>query len=139
MAGPDPGPEGWRRPERLGQEEMAVAEDGGVDDYIRSCPEAVRPVLEEIRQAVHRAVPGAGETMSYQMPTITLNGRSLVHFAAWKHHIGFYPLPTADGELASALAPYSTGKGTARFPLDQPVPTDLIERLAVRLAEQQGS
>ena len=110
-----------------------------VDDYIRSCPEPVRPVLEQIRQAMHRAVPDAEEKISYQMPTMILDGQSLVHFAAWKHHIGLYPLPAAEGELAADLAPYSTAKGTARFPLDRPVPYDLIERLTARLVDQRRS
>jgi uncharacterized protein YdhG (YjbR/CyaY superfamily) len=122
---------------------MIMVGPEGIDDYIRSCPEPVRPVLEGIRQALHRAVPNAEEKISYQMPTITLDGQSLVHFAAWKHHIGLYPLPNLDATgvagdtLAADLQPYDTAKGTARFPLDRPVPYELIERLAARLVEQR--
>ena len=77
------------------------------------------------------------------MPTLTLGGRSLVHVAAWKHHVGLYPLPAVDPAvdpgLARELAAYDTGRGTARFPLGQPVPAALIGRLGALLAEQQGS
>ncbi len=109
-----------------------------VEDYLSSFPEDVRTILEDVRQAIHRAVPGAGETISYQMPTVTLGGKSLVHFAAWKHHIGLYPLPATEGALAEELAPYDTGKGTARFPLQEPIPYDLIERLAALLVKQRA-
>jgi len=118
-----------------------VATARTVDEYISACPAEVQPVLQEllteIRRVIHEAVPGAGERIAYQMPTITLDGRSLVHFAAWKHHIGLYPLPTADDDLQAELAPYDAGKGTARFPLDQPVPYELIGRIAARLAQQR--
>jgi uncharacterized protein YdhG (YjbR/CyaY superfamily) len=109
-----------------------------VEDYIRSCPEPVQAILERIRSAVHDAVPGSAERISYAMPTITVDGQSLVHFAAWKRHIGLYPLPQVDEALARELAPYDTGKGTARFPLDRPVPYDLIARLGALLAEQRA-
>ena len=87
-----------------------------IDDYIRSQPPEVQELLNEIRRAIHDAVPGAGEQISYQMPTITLEGSSLVHFAAWKHHIGVYPLPEADNELAAELAPYDTRQGDGALP-----------------------
>ena len=109
-----------------------------VDDYIASCPDDVREILSRIRAKVRSVLPDAEERISYQMPTITLDGRALVHFAAWKHHIGLYPLPEADHELQAELAPYETGKGTARFPLNRPVPYDLIEQLVTRLADQRG-
>ena len=105
-----------------------------VDDYIAAAAVDVRPILEAIRRTMHEAVPGAGEAIKYDMPTLTLDGRSVVHVAAWKHHIGLYPLPDADPALAAELAPYDTGKGTARFPLDQPVPIELIGRVTAALA-----
>jgi len=108
-----------------------------IDDYISSFPEDVQAVLGEVRRAIRDAVPGAGETIKYQMPTITLDGRSVVHFAAWKHHIGLYPLPAVDGPLEQQIAPYDTGRGTARFRLDEPVPYDLIGRLAAMLVEHR--
>jgi len=108
-----------------------------IDEYISALPDDVATIVEKIRQAIRRAVPDAAERISYQMPTITLDGKSLVHFAAWKQHIGVYPLPTADDALAAELAPYDTGKGTARFPLDEPIPYDLIARVAVLLVVQR--
>jgi uncharacterized protein YdhG (YjbR/CyaY superfamily) len=109
-----------------------------VDDYVASCPDDVQEILSRIRATVRSVLPDAEERISYQMPTITLDGRALVHFAAWKHHIGLYPLPEVDHELQAELAPYETGKGTARFPLNRPVPYDLIEKLVTRLADQRG-
>lgn len=108
-----------------------------VDDYVNALPPEVRAILEEIRRSIRQAVPGAEETIKYQMPTITLNGKSIVHVAAWKHHIGLYPLPELDDALTREVAPYATGKGTARFPLDEPVPYALIGRLARLLADRQ--
>ncbi|MDQ4039849.1 MAG: DUF1801 domain-containing protein [Actinomycetota bacterium] len=108
-----------------------------IDEYISALPDDVAAIVEEIRRVIRAAVPDAGERISYQMPTMTLDGGSLVHFAAWKHHIGLYPLPAADDALTQDLAPYNTGKGTARFPLDQPIPYDLIARVAAQLVVQR--
>jgi len=72
------------------------------------------------------------------MPTVVLDGRSLVHYAAWKHHIGFYPLPASDGVLEQELAPYATAKGTGRFPIRDPMPLDLISRLVSLLVQQRA-
>jgi uncharacterized protein YdhG (YjbR/CyaY superfamily) len=82
-------------------------------------------------------VPAAGETISYQMPTITFNGRYLVYFAAWKHHLSLYPVPTADDAFEQELAPYRASKGTVKFPIGKPIPYDLIERLVALLLEQR--
>jgi uncharacterized protein YdhG (YjbR/CyaY superfamily) len=114
-----------------------AAKFASIDDYISSFPEDVQIILEEIRRTVRNAVPTAGETISYQMPTITLNGTSLVHFAAWKHHIGLYPIPTADEALERELAPYRATKDTVRLPLQQPIPYDLVERLVALLVTQR--
>jgi len=110
-----------------------------IDGYIATFPDGVAGALTEIREAVHRAVPGAGETIRYQMPTVTLDGSSLVHFAGWQHHIALYPLPDTDGELARDIAPYASGKGTVRIPLDQPMPVALVERLVAELVRQRRS
>jgi uncharacterized protein YdhG (YjbR/CyaY superfamily) len=109
-----------------------------IDDYIGSFPDDVQVVLEEIRRTLHRAVPAADEAISYQMPAVTLNGRYLAYFAGWKHHVSLYPLPEVDQALAQELAPYRAGKGTARFPIGQPVPYDLIGRLVALLVEQRS-
>ena len=108
-----------------------------VEEYIGSFPEDVQAVLREVRRRILSVVPGAGETVSYQMPAVTLNGRSLVQFAAWKHHISLYPVPDTDSAFAADLAPYLAGRGTLRFPLDQPIPGGLIERVVTLLAQQR--
>jgi len=104
-----------------------------VEEYVSSFPEHVQIILEEVRRTIRKAAPEADETISYQMPTLTLNGRSLVYFAAWKHHIGLYPIPTADEAFERELAPYRAAKNTVRFPLAEPIPYDLIERLVALL------
>jgi uncharacterized protein YdhG (YjbR/CyaY superfamily) len=112
-----------------------------IDDYIGSFPEDVQPILEKVRRTIRSAVPAPGETISYEIPTITLNGRNLVHFAAWKHHVGLYPIPQADEAFEQELAPYRTAKSTVRFPLREPIPYALIERLVafhVKLRTESG-
>jgi uncharacterized protein YdhG (YjbR/CyaY superfamily) len=108
-----------------------------IDDYISSLPEDVQIIVEEIRRTIHNAAPAAEETISYQMPTFTLNGENLVHFAAWKHHIGLYPIPEADEPLERELAPYRATKDTVRLPLEQPIPYGLIERLVTLLVTRR--
>ncbi|PBC41047.1 hypothetical protein CJ178_05055 [Rhodococcus sp. ACPA4] len=105
-----------------------------IDQYIASFPIDVQPVLESVRQTIHKAVPGAGETISYQMPTFTVDGKSLVHFAGWKHHISMYPLPEGDAEFEKAIDPYRSAKATAKFPLNKPIPLDLVARITELLA-----
>ena len=100
-----------------------------VDEYIASFPAEVREVLDEVRRTIHAAVPNADEKISYQMPTITLDGTSLLHFSAWKTHLAIYPVPPTDPALTKALTPYHSGKGTLKFPLNKPIPYDLITRL----------
>jgi len=109
-----------------------------VDEYIASCRDDVQEILGEIRRRLRGAVPDAGETISYGIPTMTLHGKHLVYFGAWKHHIAVYPVPAADQALEQEIAPYRAGKGTLRFPLRKPIPYDLIERLAALFAEQRG-
>jgi uncharacterized protein YdhG (YjbR/CyaY superfamily) len=108
-----------------------------VDEYIGSFPQDVQFALEEVRRTIHSAVPGAGETISYQIPTITVNGRYLVYFAGWKHHVSLYPLPEVDEAFAEELTPYRSGKGTVKFPLGEPIPHHIIERLVTLLGQQR--
>ena len=109
-----------------------------IDDYIRSRPAAVQGTLEQVRQAIRRAAPGASERISYQMPTMRLNGRELVYFAAWKRHIALYSLPAADPAFERQLAAYRGPKGTLAFPLAKPIPYGLIEHVVALRAQQQG-
>lgn len=99
-----------------------------IDEYIAAFPEAIQTRLQEIRQAIRSAAPEAVERISYQMPTFYLNG-NLVHFAAHKNHIGFYPTPSAIQAFRSELSAYHWAKGSVQFSLDQPLPLDLITRM----------
>lgn len=109
-----------------------------VDEYIASFPAEVREVLDEVRRTIHAAVPEAGEKISYQMPTVTLDGTSLLHFSAWKTHLAIYPIPPTDPTLTKALTPYHSGKGTLKFPLNKPIPYALITRLAEAFVAARG-
>lgn len=108
-----------------------------IDQYIGSFTDDVQIVLHEVRRRIRSVVPEAGETIRYQIPTMTLNGRILVHFAAWKHHVSLYPVPEEDEAFEQELAPYLAGKGTVRFSLHKPIPNGLIERLVTLLAQQR--
>lgn len=106
-----------------------------VDEYLASVPADVRPILEKIRLIVRRVVPDAQETISYQMPAFR-HRRVFFFYAAFKRHIGIYPPLHGDKALAPELLPYRGEKGNLQFPLDQPIPYDLIARVAAALAEQ---
>ncbi len=107
-----------------------------IDEYIMEFPPAIQAVLEEMRALIKSLALGATETISYAMPTFDLNGKHLVHFAAFKNHIGFYPTPSAGEAFKEELKSYKTGKGSVQFPLDQPLPVDLIRRMVeYRVAE----
>ncbi len=105
------------------------------DDYAAAFPPEVQTILRQVREAVLRAVPDGKEVISYRMPAVRQHG-ILVYFAAFKHHIGFYPPITGDPELEAAAAPYAGDKGNLRFPLHQPMPLELIERLTRLRAAQ---
>jgi len=100
-----------------------------IDVYIAAFPPEVQALLQEIRQVIHDTIPGLGETISYGMPTFTLNGKYLVYIAAHKKHIGLYPAPTGVEEFQEAVALYGGGKGTLKFPLNKPMPFDLFRRV----------
>ncbi|MBS9525412.1 DUF1801 domain-containing protein [Litoribacter alkaliphilus] len=106
-----------------------------VKEYIFSFPKKVQLMLELVRAVIRRAAPEAEESISYGMPTYKLNG-NLVHFAAFKHHIGFYPVPKGMEEFEDELKAYKTGKGSIQFPLDKPLPLDLISRIVKHRAEE---
>ena len=106
-----------------------------IDEYIAPFPREVRVLLEKIRKTIREAIPEATEGISYRMPVFRLGG-VLIYFAAFQHHIGVYPPVAGDAALERALAPYAGEKGNLRFPYDQPMRYDLIERI-VRLRERQ--
>lgn len=99
-----------------------------IDAYIANFPEEVQQKLAQMRATIRAAAPEAEETISYQMPTFRLHG-NLVHFAAFKHHIGFYPIPSGIAEFQEELSAYKMGKGSVQFPLNQPLPIELITRI----------
>ncbi len=106
-----------------------------IDSYIGEFPTEIRATLEKIRSVIRLAAPEAKEAIKYGMPTFVLNG-NLVHFAAFKNHIGFYPAPSGIDEFIDELAIYRTGKGTIQFPIDKPIPFDLISKVVkYRVAE----
>jgi uncharacterized protein YdhG (YjbR/CyaY superfamily) len=108
-----------------------------VDDYLDSLPEPTRAVMDELRRTIRAVVPDVAEKISYQMPTFTLDGTSLVHIAAWKNHIGLYPLPALDGDLARDVAPYRGAKDAMQLPLRGPVPYELVGRVVVALVDRR--
>ncbi len=100
-----------------------------IDDYIAGFPPETQQRLQEVRELVKSIAPDATETISYAIPTFDLHGKHLVHFAGYDHHVGLYPAPSGMTEFATDLAPYKQGKGSVQFPLDTPLPTDLIRRI----------
>jgi len=100
-----------------------------IDEYIAGFPQDVQEILKKIRATIREAAPDAEEKIAYQIPTFFLKG-NLVHFGAFKKHIGFYPAPTGIEEFKEELSVYGWAKGTVKFPLDKPIPYDLIRRIA---------
>ncbi len=110
-----------------------------VDEYIAGFPEAIGQLLQQIRQTVREAAPEAVETIKYAMPTFTLHGGNLVHFAAFTHHIGFYPTPSGIEAFEAALSGYKGAKGSVQFPLDQPLPLALIRQIVHFRVKETGA
>jgi uncharacterized protein YdhG (YjbR/CyaY superfamily) len=109
-----------------------------IDEYINMFPEDVQRILNQLRQTIRETAPEAAETINYQMPTFILNG-NLVHFAAFKNHIGFYPTPTGIEAFKEELSAYKGAKGSVQFPIDQPLPLSLIRRIVeYRVKENSG-
>jgi uncharacterized protein YdhG (YjbR/CyaY superfamily) len=107
-----------------------------VDAYIASFPPDVRHTLEAVRAAIRAAASGTDESISYDIPTYKLDGERVVYFAGWKRHVSLYPIPAGDAALDSELTPYKAARGTLQFPLDKPMPLELIGRVATRRLEQ---
>jgi len=106
-----------------------------IDDYILQFPEDIQSILTQIRQVIKEAAPEAEEKISYQMPTFYLYG-NLVHFAAYKNHIGFYPAPSGIEAFKEELAIYKGGKGSIQFPIAKPMPFDLIRKIVAFRVEE---
>lgn len=100
-----------------------------MDEYINTFPKNVQIILEKMRQTMQQAAPEAIEAISYQMPTFKLNGKNLVYFAAWKNHIGLYPTPSGIEAFKKELSPYKMSKGSIQFPINEPIPYDLVIKI----------
>ena len=110
-----------------------------IDEYISTFPKGMQELLQAFRQTVKKAAPGTQETISYQMPTFKLNGKNLVHFAAFKNHIGFYPVPSGIEAFKKELSPYKQEKGSVQFPLNKLLPLQLIIQIVeFRVKENLG-
>ena len=106
-----------------------------IDQYIATFPTEVQEILQKIRHTIKQSAPSATEAISYQIPTFKLSG-NLVHFGAFKHHISFFPSSSPIPVFAQELAPYETSKGTIKFPIGQPIPYTLIQKIvAFRVQE----
>jgi uncharacterized protein YdhG (YjbR/CyaY superfamily) len=99
-----------------------------IDEYIESFPDNVQKLLKQMRATIAKAAPAAEEAIRYAIPTFILNG-NLVHFAAFKNHIGFYPAPSGIEAFKKEVAPYEAGKGSLQFPLDKPLPLALVTKI----------
>ncbi|HUH33825.1 MAG TPA: DUF1801 domain-containing protein [Daejeonella sp.] len=108
---------------------METVKPTNIDEYIAGFPNDVQEVLQMVRTNIKQAAPEAEEKISYAIPTFTLNEKNLVHFAGFKNHIGFYPAPTGSEAFKKELSGYKTGKGSVQFPLNKPMPFELITRI----------
>lgn len=109
-----------------------------IDEYIAGFPTDVQRILQDIRTLIRTAAPDAVEALKYGIPTFVLHG-NLVHFAAFKKHIGFYPTPTGIAKFKDALSPYPHAKGSVQFPLDSPVPSALIRKVVEYRVKEAGA
>lgn len=109
---------------------------GGIDDYLAGFDGEVRVRLDRVRAAIHSVLPDAAESIRYGMPAIAIHGRHHVYFAAWKKHIGVYPVYRSDDPIEAELAPYRDAKDTLKFPYTQEQPDELIARVIAFLARR---
>jgi uncharacterized protein YdhG (YjbR/CyaY superfamily) len=109
-----------------------------IDNYIKSCDKEIQPILIKVRETIKQAAPDATEAIKYAMPSFVFNG-NLVHFAACKNHIGFYPTPSALIAFKDELSAYKGSKGAVQFPINQPIPYELIRKMTeFRVMENLG-
>ncbi len=108
---------------------MAKTNFQSIDEYIAACPPDSQAYLREIRNLIRSLVPDAKEKISYQIACFELNGMNLIHFAGWKKHISLYPVPAGDEAFESEVSQYVDGKGTVKFPLDEPLPMKLVKKI----------
>ncbi|MCW3115151.1 MAG: hypothetical protein JWR18_3547 [Segetibacter sp.] len=102
-----------------------------VDEYIKTFPEDIQKLLQQVRAVIKENAPEAVESIAYEMPAYKTNGKPLVYFAGYTKHVGFYATPTGHAEFAGELSNYKQGKGSVQFPIDMPMPFELIKRIVV--------
>ena len=119
------------------REDTVAQAAADVEDYIAGFSDETQQILRRIRQIFADRVPDAGEKISYQMPSVTMDGSYLVYFAAWKQHIGMYPIPVAERALESRIGPYRGAKDAVKFGYKKPIPYDLIEEIADLLVRRR--
>jgi uncharacterized protein YdhG (YjbR/CyaY superfamily) len=110
-----------------------------VDDYIKSFPDNIQVFLKQIRATIKENAPDSDESIAYNMPAYKTNGKPLVYFAGFTGHIGFYATPTGHAQFSEALSRYKQGKGSVQFPLDKPLPLDLISRIVKFRVEENSA
>jgi len=121
-------------------QKMANTSYKNVDEYIAAQPEATRVVLEKVRSIIRKVLPKAHEVISYQIAAYKINGRAVIYFAGWKKHFSLYPTTAPIVEaLGDELAGYEISKGTIRFPLSEPVPVKLIQKIAKLRAKEAAA
>jgi len=108
---------------------MTANQPTTISAYIASFPKETQEILEQVRETIQKAAPDATEAIKYAIPTFMLNGKNLVHFAGFKTHIGFYATPTGHEAFREELSRYKQGKGSVQFPVDEPIPLELISRI----------
>lgn len=101
-----------------------------IDTYVEDFPDDMQKVLIKIRTTIRRIIPNAEETISYGVPAFKQNGKYIVYFAGWKHHVSVYPIPAGTKTFQKSIAPFVAGRGTVKFPLDKSIPYSLIEKIA---------
>lgn len=111
------------------QQIMATKKATSIDEYIAGFPKETQKLLQQIRAMIKNTVPAAEETISYAIPTFTLNNTYLIYFAGYKNHISIYPVPTGNAAFEKEIAGYKSGKGTAQFSLEKPLPVNLIIKI----------
>ena len=108
---------------------MAKTNFQSIDEYIAACPEQSQSYMQKIREMIKTIAPDAKEKISYQIAAFELSGKNIIHFAGWKKHISLYPIPAGDEAFEKAASKYADGKGTMKFPLDEPMPMKLVTKV----------
>jgi uncharacterized protein YdhG (YjbR/CyaY superfamily) len=115
------------------------AKPSTAEEYIATFPLQVQAALETLRTTIYETIPNATEKIRYGMPAVMVNGHYVVHYAAWKHHIGLYPIPPMPGDVESEVAPLRSTKDTVRLPHTTPIPTGLISRVLTELVAKRAA